>query len=266
MKLKIVKASQGLVWVKQGMEVSRKQPLGFVGLFGLVASAAMMLMAIHARLGGLLVVGTMPLIWMGFMLATRRVITGQRITPAVMIEAVKGPDSPRKAFATLGALYVLGTVFVMLLAQWLGPDPDALDAVMEAAKSTADVVSNPLAQQDMLTRMLLTLPLSLVFWHTPALLLWAKLPVGKALFFSSVGTWRNLPAFIVYAAGWGGVVLLLGLFDRALVTLLPEPLVGDLITLVMGMWVIGAFYASLYFTVIDCFEPAQDATANPLAG
>ncbi len=257
MKLKLVKASQGLVWVRQGMLASRKQPLGFVGLFGLMASAAMLLMGIQARLGGLLVIAAMPLMWMGFMLATRRVITGQRITPAVLIEAVRGPDSPRKAFATLGAAYVLGTMLVMQLAQWLGPDPDALDAVMEAAKTTTDVISSPLVQQDMLTRMVLTLPLSLLFWHTPALLLWAQLPVSKALFFSAVATWRNLPAFIVYGMAWGGVVTALALFDRALNTLLPEPLVGDLLTLVASMWVIGAFYASLYFTVVDCFEPQQ---------
>lgn len=260
MKLKLVKASQGLAWVRQGLLASRKQPLGFVGLFGLVASAAMLLMALHARLGGMLVVGAMPLVWMGFMLATRRVVTGQRITPAVLIEAVRAPESPRKPFALLGAVYVACTLLVMQLAQWLGPDPDALDAVMETAQSTVDVVSNPLVQQDMLTRMLLTLPLSLAFWHTPALLLWAKVPVSKALFFSAVATWRNLSAFVVYGGAWAGIVVVLGLLDRALGTLLPEPVLGDFITLVIGMWVIGAFYASLYFTVIDCFEPHASET------
>ncbi len=264
MKLKLVKAAQGWVWVRQGLLASRKQPLGFVGLFGLVASSAMMLMALHARLGGMLVVGAMPLMWMGFMLATRRVVMGQRITPAVLIEAIRAPDSPRKPFALLGAVYVLCTLLVMQLAQWLGPDAEALDAVMEAAQNTADVVSNPLVQQDMLTRMLLTLPLSLTFWHTPALLLWAKLPVSKALFFSAVATWRNLSAFVVYGAAWTGIVVLLGLLDRALGALLPEPLIGDLLTLVAGMWVIGAFYASLYFTVVDCFEP-HDSETRPNA-
>lgn len=268
MKLKLVKASQGVVWVRQGLLASRMQPLGFVGLFGLMASAALLLMGLHARIGGLLVVGVMPLMWMGFMLASRRVMTGQRITPGVMIEAVKGADSPRRGFVQLGAFYILGTLMVMQLAQWLGPDPDALDAVMEGAQNTVDVLGNPLVQQDMLTRMLLTLPLSLVFWHTPALLLWARVPVGKALFFSAVASWRNLGAFTVYGLAWASIVVVLALFDRALAALLPEPLLGDMLTMVAGIWIIGAFYASLYFTVVDCFDPHHETpeSATPLNG
>ena len=50
----------------------------------------------------------------------------------------------------------------------------------------------------------------------------------------------------------------LGLIIRALAALIPIPAVTEVLAVILGMWVAGAFYASLYFTVVDCFEaPAQ---------
>ncbi|MDQ5925405.1 MAG: hypothetical protein QG554_347, partial [Pseudomonadota bacterium] len=60
MKLRIVKASQGYVWLQQGWQVSRRQPLQFVGLLGLYVSLAILLIGLPV-VGPLLVIGTMPL-------------------------------------------------------------------------------------------------------------------------------------------------------------------------------------------------------------
>lgn len=261
MKLKLVKPAQGLVWVRQGMLACRQQPLGFVGLLGLVGCAALILMVLPARVGALLVVGGMPVIWMGFMLATRRVLTGQRITPAVLFEALKGPDAPRREFAILGGVYVVITLVMQQVAQWLGPDPDALNALIESSKDASELITNPLFQEDMMWRMGLTLPVSLLFWHTPALLLWARQPVAKALFFSAVATWRNLGAFIVYGLGWTGTMIVVALLDQVLLAIVPEPTIANVLVVIPGMWVAASFYASLYFTVVDCFEPQQRPTS-----
>lgn len=255
MKLKLVKPAQGLSWVRQGVIACRQQPFGFVGLLVMTAMAVVLLLGLPARVGAFLVVAAMPSIWMGFMLATRRTLNGQRVTPDVMIEGLRGPDAPRRSLALLGGAYVLATLLVLLLAQWLGPDPDELDAIMSSAKDAAEVMADPLVIQDMLIRMLLTIPVSLAFWHTPALILWARVPVPKALFFSAVATWRNLPAFIVYGACWFGLMVLVALMSRAVAAIVPEPLIASVFAVVAGMWVAAAFYASLYFTVVDCFDP-----------
>lgn len=257
MKLRVVKASQGLQWVRQGLLVGRRQPFNLVGLLGMVACAAMLLIGLPV-VGPLIVVGLMPLVWMGFMLATRRVLNKERITPAVLIEPVRTPDSPRRGFAQLGGAYVVATLVVMQLAQWMGPGSEVLGDAFDAAKETGDILSNPQVQQDLLWRMVLTLPVSLLFWHTPALVLWARMPVGKSLFFSAVATWRNLGAFALYGAAWAGVVVGVGLFDRLLLSIIPEPAVGSVLTVAMGLWVTASFYASLYFTVVDCFEAPQE--------
>ena len=108
-------------------------------------------------------------------------------------------------------------------------------------------------------RMGLTLPLSLVFWHTPALVYWGKLPVIKALFFSTVACWRNLGAFILFGLGWFGIAVAVAVADRALIAMVAEPMLVNTVVTMAAMWLASAFYASLYFTVVDCFEPQDIA-------
>lgn len=257
MKLRIVPASQGLAWARQGLQTCVRQPLGFIGLVGMVMAGALLLAGVPL-VGPLLVVTLMPLAWMGFMLATRRVVVGERLSPGVLIEAVRAPDSPRAAYAQLGAAYLVATVLVMVLAQLLGPGAQALADAMETADDASQVFANPEVMADMAWRMGLTLPVSLLFWHTPALLLWARLPVGKALFFSAVASWRNLGAFVVYGAVWLGAMAALAVLSQLVHAALPVPALSNILTFMGVLWLVGSFYASLYFSVVDCFESPQD--------
>lgn len=94
-------------------------------------------------------------------------------------------------------------------------------------------------------------------------------PVGtpareQGTVFSIVACWRNLGAFAVYGLGWFVVVLALGLLDRFLLSQLPVPMLGNILAISAGLWVASAFYASLYFTVVDCFESSADTGTPPL--
>jgi hypothetical protein len=261
MKLKLVKASQGVIWVRQGVLACRQQTLGFVGLVGLSGFLMLLLLGLPESIGPKLFVAITPMVWLGFMQATRRVVRGERITPMVMIEAIKAPDAPRLDFALLGVAYVFVTLLMLQLAQWLGPDPEALEAIMSSNKDAAEVLSNPLVQQDMLWHMILTVPVSLIFLHTPALVSWSRLSVPKAIFFSTVASWKNLGAFCVFGACWMGVMATVALIGQALMMLLPVPAVANVLLVAGGMWVAAAFYASLYFAVVDCFEPQSPEPA-----
>lgn len=253
MKLRIVPASQGVAWARQGLQTCLRQPLGFTGLVGMVMAGALLLAGVPL-IGPLLVVTLMPLSWMGFMLATRRVVVGERLNPGVLVEAVRAPDSPRVAFAQLGAAYLVATVLVMVLAQLLGPGAQALADAMESADDASQVLSNPEVMSDMAWRMGLTMPVSLLFWHTPALVLWARLPVGKALFFSAVASWRNLGAFLIYGLVWLGAMAALAVLSQVVHAALPVPALSNILTFVGVLWLVGSFYASLYYSVVDCFE------------
>ena len=254
MKLRIMPARMGLTWIGHGLRATLRQPMGFVGLLGLVALSALLLIGIPV-IGPLAVVSLMPVVWMGFMLASRRVLADQRVTPSVLLEPLKDGPQMRLNWVKLGGAYMAGTLLVMQLADTFGPGSEALTKALESAKQAADVFENPDVRADLLWRMAFSLPLSLVFWHTPALVYWGKLPVAKALFFSVVACWRNLGAFILFGLGWFGAALALALLNLALSALVSEPMLVNTLMSMLAMWLASAFYASLYFTVVDCFEP-----------
>lgn len=261
MKLRINPASQGFAWARQGWQVCARQPMGYAGLVGMVIAGALLVAGLPL-VGPLLVVALMPLAWMGFMLATRRVMLKERLTPGVLVEAVRAPDSPRAAFARLGGAYVAGTFLVMLLAQVLGPGAEALAEALEKAHDTGEVMADPRVVQDMAWRLGLTWPLSLLFWHTPALTLWARLPLGKALFFSAVAAWRNLGAFVVFGATWLLAMVGLAVLARVVQQAIPLPALANMLTFAGVLWLVSCFYASLYFSVVDCFENPQPETPD----
>jgi hypothetical protein len=264
MKLRIMPARMGLTWMGNGLRACIRQPLGFVGLWGLVMCAAILTNQILgmlglALLGPLLMILVMPLIWMGFMLASRRVLADQRVTPGVLIEPLKDKTTDmRWVWAKLGGAYLLAILLVLILVELLGPGADALSAAINGAKDEAELLSNPDFQAAILWLGVLLMPVSLVFWHTPALVYWGKLPVAKAVFFSTVASWRNLGAFMLFGIGWSGVALALAAINGLLLAVVSEPLLVHVLTTMGAMWMTAAFYASLYFTVIDCFEPDAD--------
>jgi hypothetical protein len=268
MKLRVVPASRGWTWAQQGLMLCMKQPMGLVSLLGLIITLAMLLWAFQV-VGLIIAVMGMPLFWMSFMLAARRVVQGERISPAVLIEPLRDP-AQRMAWLKLGGMYALGVVAVSVLASVLGPDMQALADAVEAASKSDTPTSDPVILQSVLWRVALSLPLSLAFWHTPALIHWAKVPPVKALFFSVVASWRNLGAFVVYGACWTGVVVAGGALVQVVTAIVPESLVSTLATVFTGMWIAAAFYSSLYFSVTDCFEPPetdlQDSLVTPSSG
>ena len=253
MKLKVVPASQGLLWVRQGMRLCLKQPLTFVSLLGMMLTSAMLLMAVPL-LGLFVVVAAMPVVWMVFMLASRQVAAGQRVTPLLLAEPLRSAPQ-RMQWLKLGALYALATVVIMVLAGLLGPGLGELATALESVDGAQAAWSHPVVQASVLWRLGLTVPVALLFWHTPALLHWGQVPVGKALFFSAVASWRNLGAFVLYGAGWAGALLALGAAVQLISVVLPVPVLAAMAAVAGGMWWAAAFYASLYFSVVDCFEP-----------
>ncbi|MFT3856123.1 MAG: BPSS1780 family membrane protein [Aquabacterium sp.] len=260
MKLKLVSAAQGVTWVRQGILACRQQMLGFIGLVGLMFMLTIVLLPLPGDVGGLLLAGLMPVIWMGFMLATRRVLTGQRISPTVLFEALKGETAPRREFAVLGAIYIVVTLGVQQLAALLGPSPQEVEQAMQGTQDPAMLGNNPVLLQSMLWRLGLTVPITLFFWHVPALVMWGRVPLAKALFFSVVATWRNLGAFLMYGATWLGLMLTLALADTLLLMIVPVPALAQMVAVVGSMLLAAAFYASTYFPVVDCFEPQRPPT------
>ncbi|MFY9479504.1 MAG: BPSS1780 family membrane protein [Aquabacterium sp.] len=258
MKLRVVPASQGLQWVKNGIAVCARQPWGFLSLLGLVVTSTILLSALPL-IGAVLIVGVMPMIWMAFMLASRRVLSDKRITPLLIGELLKTSEA-RKRWLNLGSIYAGALFLVVALGLILGPGPSAFVEALNKTKPTESPLDNAVVLKSMLVWAALALPVSLVFWHTPALVYWGRVPVGKALFFSAVASWRNLSAFAVYGGCWVALQVAVGAVIQVLTLVIPSPTLMTVTAVMASMWVLSAFYASLYFSVVDCFESRGTAT------
>ena len=199
------------------------------------------------------------MIWMAFMLASRRVLSDKRITPLLIGELLKTSEA-RKRWLKLGGIYAGALFLVVALGLILGPGPSAFVEALEKTQPTESPLDNAVVLKSMLVWAALALPVSLVFWHTPALVYWGRVPVGKALFFSAVASWRNLSAFAIYGACWVALQVVVGAAIQVLTLVIPSPTLMTVTAVMASMWVLSAFYASLYFSVVDCFEGRGTAT------
>ena len=84
MKLQIVPAGRGAQWVRQGFAVFFSRPLAFMGLFGLWLLGTLVAQLLP-WIGFLLVWGTLPLVTLGFMLATQQALQGRFPTLKVFV-------------------------------------------------------------------------------------------------------------------------------------------------------------------------------------
>jgi len=266
MKLQLVPARQGALWVRRGFGVFFARPLAFAALFtgflffGLVAMLVPLV-------GPLLLLASLPLVSLGFMLATQRALQGQLPGPGVFVAPLRVDRRRSIALLQMGLAYAVASVAIIWLSNLAdGGKFDALQEAMAGGKEDAAAIAALLGdtqlQIGLLLRLGLASLLSLPFWHAPALVHWGGHGVGKALFFSTVACWRNIGAFTVYGLGWGGAILVFGALANVLAALLQQTQLIALAAVPAGLLFSTVFYASLYFTFIDCFAPEATGTAD----
>lgn len=251
MRLRQLPARQGMVWVRQGLRIFFRRPLAFTALF-----------FIYALIGPMLMFAVAPLATLGFMIATQQTLRGRFPFFGVFMEPLQGHKARRIAHLQLGLIYATALALVFWLSDAIGGAAfDAIRSVMSGSQESTPqelqrVLSDPSLQAAWL---LMTAGISLLavpFWHAPALVHWDDQPAGKALFFSVVACWRNKGALLVYALGWLMVIMMLGFAMTTVSALLGMPQLAFAAATPAMLMMSAAFYASLYFTFADTFEPS----------
>ncbi len=249
MRLKLVPARQGVVWVRQGLAVFLRRPLGFALLF-----------LIYMLVGPIVMFAVAPLATIGFMIATQRTLAGRYPFANVFLEPLRASRAQRWSQVQLGLAYAAGMAVVFWLGDVVGGAAfDALSTAVSAGHTTPDelqtLLADPALQAGWLVLAGGAALLAVPFWHAPALVHWGGLRAPKALFFSTVACWRNKWALSVFSAGWALVVVLFTLASTTVFSLLGVPQLA-LAAVTPGMLMLSAgFYASLYFTYADSFDP-----------
>lgn len=252
MKLNIVPAKQGLVWVRQGIRTFWRQPLAFTGLFFLFM-ASVSVLSMVPLIGAALALLALPAATLGLMVATEQAASGKFPMPTVLMVAFRAGQQRMKAMLTLGALYAVSFLLVMGLSALVDGGGFA-KVYLANAPITPEVVNAADFQMAMWLATVLYIPLSMLFWHSPALVHWHGVPPVKSMFFSAVACWRNLGAFAVYLLAWAGVFV-----AGATVILTISSAIGGAdftgAVLMPGALLMAAmFFTSVYFSVKDCFD------------
>ncbi len=254
--LQTVPARNGLLWIRHGLKVFRRKPLALAGLLS-VFLFFVFAMLLLPGVGMLLLLMAMPLLSLGFMLATHLVLQDQTPTAAVFAAPLKLTPQRRKSQLLLGACYALATIAIGLLSEWV--DGGSFEAFQKlvienaSADKVAEAAADPRLFWGAVTRLGLAALVSVPFWHAPALIHWGGQGLLQALFSSSIGIWRNRGAFAYNGLLWAGLVLGVGMACSLLDALLGLGPMLPLIVMPLSLLLITVFYASLYFTFIDCF-------------
>ena len=252
MKLQIVPAKQGLLWVKQGIRTFWRQPLAFTGLFFLFM-AWVSVLSMVPFIGAALALLVLPAATLGLMVATEQAASGKFPMPTVMLVAFRAGQQRLKAMLLLGVLYALSFLAVMAISALVDGGGFA-KVYLANAPITPEVVNDTDFQTAMWLTTILYVPLSMLFWHAPALVHWHGVPPVKSLFFSAIACWRNLGAFALYLLAWAGVFVV----GAMLILLISSALGGNDLSaavLMPGALLMAAmFFTSVYFSVKDCFE------------
>ena len=258
MKLQIVPARQGALWVRQGFQVFFKQPMAFAALFA-AFMFAVFVFALLPVVGTLFVLALLPLVSLGFMIASRMALAGEFATPRVFIDPLRAPRPQVIAMVQLGLAYAVATFLIMFLSDRV--DGGAFEALMDAmpgAQTAPQAVADKLVEPGLWLGLMLRLGLagllSVPFWHAPALVFWDGHGCTKALFSSTVACWRNRAAFTVYSLAWFALVMAVGAGGSLVFGLLGQAQLFALAAVPMSLLLTTVFYASLYFTFADCFS------------
>ncbi len=252
MKLIIVPARTGLTWVKSGILIFFKQPIALAGLFFMFVACLTLLSQIPV-FGTIIAMILLPSFTLGLMSASREAIDGRFPMPFVLFTAFRAGKVQTTAMLILGALYAFGFMSILGLS-FLVDDGVFAKVYLGGSLSKSEDINLSSFQAAMWMFVVLHLPLSLMFWHAPALVRWHGASPIKSIFFSGVACWRNVGAFAIFGIAWVGVLVAALFTITTLTSLLGIPGIAAEIIFPLLLLIAAMFFASLYYSFESCFS------------
>jgi hypothetical protein len=259
--------AQGVQWTRDAFRLFMRRPLPFSGMF--VSFLVLALLATLVPLvGGVAMLMALPLLSLGFMLASRAALNDLPVHPGLFVEPLRGDRQRRNSLLSLCALYALATVLIMTVSEWIdGGSFERLQQLMakgeEGRAEMETILADPSLMWGLITRFGLAGLLSIPFWHAPALVHWQGQSVAQALFSSTLAMWRCKGAFFVYSMAWVGVIALFGVIAALVFSLFDARQMAGLVAMPAGLMFSTVFYVSLLFTYEGCFSDADKALPAP---
>ena len=250
MNLRTVPAREGLQWALLGIRTFWRQPMAMSGLFFLFM-AVVSVVSLVPVVGGALALVLLPGLTAGIMAATQKASEGVFPMPGILLSAFKD-QAQRKPMLQLGGLYALGFLLLMV-ASMLADGGSFARVYLGGAPINVELVNSDAFQAALWVSMLLYIPLSMLFWHAPALVYWHDVAPIKSLFFSLVAILRNTRAYLAYGALWLALSFGAGLGLMVLTALTGSATIASVGLLPLALWIAAMFFCLLWFTFRDSF-------------
>ena len=269
LQLKPVNTASGSRWVRDAFRVFAKRPLAFTGMFAVFLFAAIVV-SLVPLLGGMLQMMMLPLLSLGFMVATQSALLDGPVGPAQFIQPLKTDPARRRALLWLCLTYGACAVAILLLCQAVSDDAlGRWQALVSKPGVTPEqlqaLVSEPGVRMSVFLGFSLGSLLSVPFWHAPALVHWGAQSASQALFSSTLAVWRSKGALLLYMAVWAGLVLVVGVGTSALLAMLGAVQIAGTAAMPIGLLFSTVFYISLWFTFNDSFGSTAGVPAASAA-
>ena len=259
MKLNLLPARQGTQWVRMGVRTFFRQPLALSGLFFMFLALASILNLIPI-IGNLIALVLLPGITAGFMVASREANEGRFPMPWVLITAFRQGKASLQAILTLGALYAVAIVLAMGASALVDGGQFANIYLLGGNLSVELVKDDSFLMAALLATALYT-PISLLFWHAPALVFWHGVTPAKSVFFSFMACRKNLGAFFIFGLAWIGLSMATGMVVAMVGSLVADASTVGAIMMPAMMLIAAMFFTSQYFTFVDSFDITTGETS-----
>lgn len=247
-------AVTGLLWIKQGFALFRKQPAEVSMLF-LAYMFLMLALGLIPLLGQVLPLMLVPAFSLAFLQACANIEGGKRIRPGLLLIGFRS--------AAAANLLKLGAVYLLAAAAVVGAS-SLIDGGVFWNVITGQSVLDAKTVQDsdmasaMMFSALLYVPVSMAFWYAAPLVAWHKMGVAKALFYSFFAVSGAGKPFLVYGLAWG----IIGIALPAMISLLAVLLLGGSVAVMAILMPLSValtivMYCSFYPTYTAVFGIAE---------
>jgi hypothetical protein len=266
LQLKSVEPGRGPRWVGDAFRLFARRPLAFAMMFVAFLFAALVA-ALVPLVGGVLQMMLLPLLTLGFMVASQSALLDGPVGPMQFIEPLRGDPARRRALLLLCVGYGLCAGGILLLCDVLSHNAmGRLQALLTKGPSAQREVDALLSEPGVSVAALLGLTLgsllSVPFWHAPALVHWGGQGVAQSLFSSALAVWRSKGALTVYMLTWAALIMLFGVGAALVFGLLGAGQLAGLASVPAGLLFTTVFYISLLFTFNDSFGSAGPRAAS----
>lgn len=260
LQLKTVPAARGARWVGDAFRLFGRKPFPFTLMFSVFLFTALVAASIPG-LRTVLQFALLPLVSLGFMVASQAALMDQPVGPRQFIEPLREDPKRRRDLLVMCALFgVLAAAVVLVADAVSGQAMLRLQQLIaqgpEAQPEVDALLADPRLRDAMLLGALMVVALSIPFWHAPALVHWGRQGVAQALFSSTLAVWRAKGAFVVYFATWFVVILVFGLASAVILGAIGGQRLVAFVSLPAGLMFSTVFYVSLIFTFNDSFGGA----------